>query len=93
MGDPKNVPIPSVLSFEHTDGDVLLLCTDGLNGMLQDSEIENCFYDKDSLIQICDTLIDSANQAGGHDNITVILGGVEEYKAIIKTDFLVEISM
>jgi serine/threonine protein phosphatase PrpC len=86
MGDPKNVPIPSVLCFEHTDGDVLLLCSDGLNGMLQDSEIENCFYEKDSLIQICDKLIDSANQAGGHDNITVILGEVGEYKTINKSD-------
>lgn len=86
MGEPKNMPIPSVLSFEHTNGDILLLCSDGLNGMLQDSEIENCFYDKDSLIQICDTLIDSANQAGGHDNITVILGGVGEYKTINKYD-------
>lgn len=86
MGDPKNVPIPSVLSFEHSDGDILLLCSDGLNGMLQDSEIETCFYEKDSLIQICDTLIDSANQAGGHDNITVILGGVGEYKTFNKSN-------
>ncbi|MDD2387930.1 MAG: protein phosphatase 2C domain-containing protein [Bacteroidales bacterium] len=86
MGDPKSIPIPSVLSFEHSDGDILLLCSDGLNGMLLDSEIESCFYDKDSLIQICDTLIDSANQAGGHDNITVILGGVGEYKTVNKSD-------
>jgi serine/threonine protein phosphatase PrpC len=76
MGDPKSIPIPSFLSFEHSEGDILLLFSDGLNGMLQDSEIESCFYDKDSLIQICDTLIDSANKAGGNDNITVILGGV-----------------
>jgi serine/threonine protein phosphatase PrpC len=75
MGDPKNVPIPSVLSFEHSDDDILLLCSDGLNGMLQDSEIEHCFYNKDSLTQICDTLIDSANQAGGNDNITVVMCG------------------
>ena len=86
MGDPKNIPMPSVLSFEHTNADILLLCSDGLNGMLQDSEIENCFYDKDSLSQICDTLIDSANQAGGHDNITVILGGVGEYKTFNKSN-------
>jgi len=86
MGDPKNVPIPSMLSFEHTDGDILLLCSDGLNGMLQDSEIENCFYNKDSLNQICDTLIDTSNQAGGHDNITVILGGVGEFKTVSKSD-------
>ena len=56
-------------------GDVLLLCTDGLSDLLNDSEIMNMLYGR-SLQQACAALIDLACQRGGHDNITVILLGM-----------------
>jgi protein phosphatase len=45
-------------------GDMLLLCSDGLSGMVRSSS---------EPIDICKSLTERANQAGGHDNITVII--------------------
>ncbi len=56
---------------ELEKGDILLLTTDGLTDLVTDEEIARAFIDSD-----CDTaarsMIDLANQRGGHDNITVI---------------------
>lgn len=79
MGDPKKSPVPSAISYDNNDGDILLLCSDGLNGMLQDSEIQNHFYNKSNIDDICDTLITKANEAGGNDNNTVMLAGFGDY--------------
>jgi PPM family protein phosphatase len=73
MGDPKNTPKPSYVEIALEKGDVLMLCTDGLNGMLQDKDIESVFYESDDLKQICEKLIDNANEVGGNDNNTIIL--------------------
>lgn len=55
-------------------GDILLLCTDGLNGLISDNSIYQCIKDSDNDISgAVDTLIAMAKQAGGHDNITVVL--------------------
>jgi serine/threonine protein phosphatase PrpC len=54
-------------------GDVFLLCTDGLHGLLTDSEIQEILV-KNSLPQTnCDALVQAAIQKGGDDNITVIV--------------------
>jgi serine/threonine protein phosphatase PrpC len=83
MGDPKTTPVPSYTSLEIEDGDILLLCSDGLNGMLQDIEIQDHFYNNDDLISICQNLIDSANEAGGHDNNTIILAAFGDFAKCI----------
>jgi len=54
-------------------GDVLLLCTDGLTNMLSDAEIEGIVSLLVPLHQRADRLIQAANEAGGEDNITVLL--------------------
>ena len=51
----------------------LLLCSDGLWGMVSDTEMNNIIATAPSLQVACERLIDAANQAGGHDNITAIL--------------------
>ena len=57
-------------------GDIILLCSDGLNGMISDSEIENIISNNPD-IDICkDELINAANLAGGYDNITVVLAEI-----------------
>ena len=56
-------------------GDVVLLCTDGLSDLLNDSEIMHMLYGR-SLQQAGAALIDLACQRGGHDNITVVMMGV-----------------
>jgi len=54
-------------------GDLLLLCSDGLTGMVEDGDIENLLLRPMSLEQKVDRLIQAANSAGGADNITVVL--------------------
>ena len=54
-------------------GDLLLLCSDGLTGMVEDGDIENLLLLPMSLEQKVDRLIQAANSAGGADNITVVL--------------------
>ena len=54
-------------------GDLILLCSDGLNTMLKDEEIKEVMASKEDAQQICDSLVQAANEAGGHDNITVMI--------------------
>src|SRR5204862_2486544 len=55
------------------DGDRLLLCSDGLTGMLSDEEIRDYATTGSDLDEICRRLVDAANERGGQDNITVVL--------------------
>lgn len=54
-------------------GDVFLLCSDGLNGMIGDRNIEEILKKRGMLGSRAQLLIDAANAAGGKDNITVQL--------------------
>jgi serine/threonine protein phosphatase PrpC len=56
-------------------GDRLLLCSDGLCEMLLDGDILAILNKAATLEEACQTLVDAANAAGGHDNITVLLIG------------------
>ena len=53
-------------------GDVLILCSDGLSGLVKPEEIARCVVEEPDLVALCKRLIDGANAAGGPDNITVI---------------------
>lgn len=55
------------------DNDILLLCTDGLNGMISDHTIEQVLNENISLQHKALRLVEQANDAGGHDNTTVQL--------------------
>ena len=54
-------------------GDTLLLCSDGLSGMVRFDEIREVLMTVPDPLDACKVLTDKANQAGGHDNITVIV--------------------
>lgn len=54
-------------------GDTLLLCSDGLSGMIRGEEIRSCLLSNVDPLVACKELTDRANAAGGHDNITVIV--------------------
>jgi protein phosphatase len=58
---------------ELRKGDILLLCSDGLSGMVRFDEIREILRSSREPLDICKTLTERANQAGGHDNITVIV--------------------
>ena len=55
------------------EGDRLILCSDGMSGMVPDGEIER-IAQQSSTAQICtDNLVDAALAAGGGDNVTVVV--------------------
>jgi PPM family protein phosphatase len=54
-------------------GDTLVLCSDGLSGQITRDDISTVVSEEKDLVQACRRLIDKANQAGGPDNITVII--------------------
>ena len=56
------------------DGDLFLMCSDGLSDMLDDAGIAQVLQQHESLESGTRALIDAANDAGGKDNISVILG-------------------
>jgi protein phosphatase len=58
-------------------GDVYLLCSDGLSGMVDDATILRCGLHAADLQYACDDLVAVAIQAGGHDNVTVIAVRIE----------------
>ncbi len=55
-------------------GDIVLLCSDGLSGMVRFDDIREVLKTTPDPSEACRVLIERANQAGGHDNVTVIVG-------------------
>jgi protein phosphatase len=70
-------PEPEVEVDTHTHqaraGDVYVLCSDGLTGMISDSELATVLRAAPSLEEAAEALVRAANQSGGKDNITVVL--------------------
>jgi serine/threonine protein phosphatase PrpC len=62
---------------EIGDGDVVLLCSDGLYGLVSDAEIAEALKANKSLSATASDLLRAAKSAGGEDNISVILFGPE----------------
>ncbi len=60
--------------IEIKENDVVLLCTDGLTNMLEEEEVLDIITKIEDPQLACDTLIQNANNKGGEDNITVIIG-------------------
>jgi protein phosphatase len=58
---------------ELRKGDTLLLCSDGLSGMVRFDDIRDVLRTTSEPLEACKLLTERANQAGGHDNITVIV--------------------
>jgi serine/threonine protein phosphatase PrpC len=54
-------------------GDTVLLCSDGLSGMVRFDDIREVLRTTPEPIDACKLLTERANQAGGHDNITVVV--------------------
>lgn len=64
---------PEVRIVSIEPGNRILLCTDGLTGMLPEKEIEGILRVEQNKKIAVKKLIDGANEAGGHDNITALL--------------------
>jgi protein phosphatase len=58
-------------------GDIYLLCSDGLNDMVEDADIELALRElKANLPLAANLLVQMANDNGGHDNVSVVLARV-----------------
>lgn len=62
--------------LELEDGDKLLLCTDGLSGLVRHADLEAAMKRESPLAEQCVRLIEMAEAEGGSDNITVVLARV-----------------
>lgn len=58
---------------EIEKGDIILMCSDGLTNMVEDEEIRNIIMGQRDTVEKAEKLVDTANQNGGKDNITVIV--------------------
>lgn len=54
-------------------GDEILLCSDGLTNMIEDEQIRRIIKAQEDISQQADKLIETANENGGKDNITVVI--------------------
>jgi len=63
------------------DGDVYLICSDGLTSMIPEAHVAQVLAEATSLAGAGRMLIDAANDAGGRDNITVVLFRLEDVTA------------
>lgn len=76
LSDSSQKARPDVIQDPITvcNGDVILLCTDGLNGMIRNHEIEQVLMENEGNMSECaNSLIKSACEAAGEDNVTVAL--------------------
>ena len=62
------------------NGDILLLCTDGLSNMITDKNMLEIISFAQEPAAICNLLINQANEKGGSDNITAVIGCFKEKK-------------
>lgn len=69
--------------LELQDGDRLLLCSDGLSGMVSDVEITALMEAYSSPEKMCHTLIEVANSYGGIDNITAVVAEFSRKKGFV----------
>jgi protein phosphatase len=85
LGPEASVQVDS-FSVRAQPGDVFLLCSDGLTSMVPVETVQDILREADSLDAAARRLIDAANEAGGRDNITVVLFRIEGVPEAADTD-------
>jgi len=71
-----------LVDLELLNGDRLLICSDGLTGMVTDQEIAALIQSRPEPQLACRDLVEQSNARGGLDNITALLLYFEEKKGI-----------
>ncbi len=64
---------PDIASYQIPKPGYLLICSDGLWGVVKDEEIFNVVVNSKNPSQACQTLVEKANEGGGPDNVSVVL--------------------
>jgi protein phosphatase len=78
LGGPPPIEVDTFVRTLRP-GERVLLCSDGLNSMVEDVDIENALKEEPTPAEACRRLVELANEAGGHDNITTIVIDVLDY--------------
>ena len=77
LGNEENRAIPDTKVYELRNGDVIMLCSDGLSSMCSDDQIADVIEQfRDNPQECRDELISAALSCGGHDNVTVALANI-----------------
>ena len=71
----ENELVPDIITEEIRAGDIVLLCSDGLHGLVEDGEI-NEVLDSTPIQEALFTLIRLSNDKGGDDNITAVAAAI-----------------
>lgn len=69
----EDIVRPDFFNVQIEDGDMVLMCTDGLTNMLEDEEIRMILESARDVVEGAQELVNAANENGGRDNISVIL--------------------
>jgi len=77
LGPEPNVNVDT-MTVPAKNGDVFLLCSDGLTTMVGDDQIRQILLEAKSLRSAVNKLVDAANSGGGRDNITAVAFQVAE---------------
>jgi protein phosphatase len=73
LGQQRQVEV-EINAYDPRPGDIFLLCSDGLSGMVEDKFMESILTKQSASLEACaKKLLDTANANGGTDNSTVIL--------------------
>ena len=72
LGPEPEVEVET-FTYPGRDGDVYLLCSDGLTSMVSEDALAQILRRRSSLAEAARELVDTANEQGGRDNITVVL--------------------
>ena len=72
LGPEPEVQVDT-FTYPGRDGDIYLMCSDGLTGMISEDQVQEILASDGTLDEKAQRLIDAANEGGGRDNITVVL--------------------
>jgi serine/threonine protein phosphatase PrpC len=72
-GGPRHGIDPEIATTALSEGDRLMLCSDGLHGLVGDEEIEAILQVRDQPQEAARALVDLALERGGRDNVTVVI--------------------
>jgi protein phosphatase len=80
VGDKPKIDV-EISAHDLSHEDCLVLCSDGLSGMVEDALIQKIVLEENSPQAACDALIEAANRAGGEDNVSVVVVKLVEHRS------------
>jgi protein phosphatase len=90
LGNPTGMAAPDIVSGKWYDDTRFLLCSDGLSGMLEDATIEKILVSNLDTDGCASRLLQEALEAGGHDNVTLVLAHGHNPHVLAKTPTIPE---